>query len=628
MARFDVGEALWGPSRDIEPDARSGWRAYLGVTAAVMLLRVLRRTDGVTNPQFWAEDGSVLFQDNLALGCWRALHTFYQGFPYLEQRLVACASTPFPIVSVPLVYHLVAYAIAAASLASFSLLGFRHVIRSDARRAVFCLAVAALPMATPLVGSLTNTGWFLGIWLMLLTIARLPRSRIALAALSLACLVATFSTPLSVLTAPLWLARALHAMRRRLLREACFATLALCSVLALLLVAGGLGRDPQAHPGLARPWLASVSLLVLANGTLGWRTVLGLTSHCGPGVVHVSAVALLTVLGALAWRSWPRSVPMLLFCAYGILGSTALPILGHAWLATITGNIATLLGLESSAWFPWRYYVVPVSMLYLALLATIDRLPGGRSRSIATVVLLAWLVATEAPTFVLEPFYDLQWHAYAARLERKLADRSPEPLSIPVNPDRSGFFFNISVDRRAIAPEANIPGDDILGTLADTTFEQSFVARCPNLSAIYLLFGKEGHAGTQAVHVELRDEETGHVVETFVLNGADIVGAAGPEAEARVAMMARQAEMNGVRLTQELARTLAGVGQPTALYFAPIASSQDRRYVIAVTASGGAPGDSVTVFGSTANAYADGEARINGTPVPGDLAFRYGCTPP
>jgi hypothetical protein len=171
-----VGDALWPPSEEPERTGRSTLGAFVGVAAAIALLLVLRRTDGVTNPQFWAEDGTVFFQENLKLGCWYTLHTFFRGFPYLGQRLVACVVTPFPIARMPLVYNGVAYAVAAASLASFSLPSFRHVMRSDGLRVLFCLAVAALPQATELVGSVTNAGWYLGIWLMLLTIMRLPRS--------------------------------------------------------------------------------------------------------------------------------------------------------------------------------------------------------------------------------------------------------------------------------------------------------------------------------------------------------------------------------------------------------------------------------------------------------------------
>ncbi|HJW68700.1 MAG TPA: hypothetical protein VJ829_05020, partial [Candidatus Binatia bacterium] len=164
----------------------------------MFLLLVVRRIDGMATPQFWAEDGTVFFQQNLDLGCWRALHTLLRGFPYLGQRLVACAATSLPFIAVPAVYSLVAYLASAAAIATFSVPSFRHVIRSDGLRVLLCLALAALPQATQLLGSLTNTSWFLGMWLVLLTLMRVPASASSTCALAGANLLAAFSSPLSV----------------------------------------------------------------------------------------------------------------------------------------------------------------------------------------------------------------------------------------------------------------------------------------------------------------------------------------------------------------------------------------------------------------------------------------------
>jgi hypothetical protein len=266
----DAGDALWGAGEERDP-RRSWLPIYFGVVASVAVLLVLRRVDGVTNPQFWAEDGLVYFQENLKLGCWRALHGFVQGFPYLGQRLVACLATPLPIVDTPLFYNGVAYLVAAASIASFALPSFRRVIRSDALRVVFCIAVAALPQATELVGNVTNMGWYVAIWLLLVPLMQFPRSFVALAGLSVAYLVAVFSTPLSILTAPLWALRALHALRGRRLREAGFAILAVAALLALVHQVGEPGRDPRAQPALAVAMLHGVSMRVLASAAFSAR---------------------------------------------------------------------------------------------------------------------------------------------------------------------------------------------------------------------------------------------------------------------------------------------------------------------------------------------------------------------
>lgn len=619
-----VGDGLWGAEDQRAHPAPHALPVFLGVAVAIVVLLVLRRTDAITNPQFWAEDASVFFQQNLELGCWRALHTLFHGFPYLGQRLVACAATPSPLREVPLIYNVVSYVVVAVSLASFSTPSFRHVIRSDALRVAFCLAIPALPQAWELVGNLTNTSWFLGIWLMLLTLMRLPRASVTLAFLGLAGLVATFSTPLSILTAPLWLMRALHALPRRRWREVGFASLAFCGVLLVISVTGDLGRDRSATPSVTRALRDTLSIHVLAQAALGPRAVLGVEAHLGRSGMYAIAIALLTALAVLAWRTRRRSLPVLLYCAYGILLSSAMALIGRPRLALAAAKAPTALkGLSS---IPVRYHLLAVGLVYLAALASIDRLPRGRSHAIALAMLFTLIGSSVASTLVVSPFHDLQWPSYAARLERKRAEGSPDPLSIPVNPDPSGFWFAIQVDERAVRPKVDVPPDRVVGSANDTTLEQSFTARCPNLSEIDLLFGKEGHAATQTAQVQLREEPGGRVVATFSRDAAHITGAVGPEAEASVSTIEQQLRTAGVASTRQLARRFAGVDNPVPLYFAPIPDSEGRRYVISVTASGGGPGNSVNLLGSATDAYPDGQASLNGTPIPGDLAFQYACS--
>jgi len=68
------------------------------------------------------------------------------------------------------------------------------------------------------------------------------------------------------------------------------------------------------------------------------------------------------------------------------------------------------------------------------------------------------------------------------------------------------------------------------------------------------------------------------------------------------------------------------VDAPLGLYFAPVPDSDGKHYRITVTASGGNPGDSVNLLGSSVDAYPDGVARRNGAVIPGDLVFQYGCS--
>src|SRR5262249_27350038 len=175
--------------------------------------------------------------------------------------------------------------------------------------------------------------------------------------------------------------------------------------------------------------------------------------------------------------------------------------------------------------------------------------------------------------FLLPPFFDLQWPSYADRLERKLAGQNPEPLIIPINPDRLAFAFKIALDVRRMAPEVLIPADGIVTTLVDgTTLEQSFVARYPGLSEVDLAFSKEGRPLAQIVRVQLHEQATGTVVATSDLDGSAMASEIGA-----VADVVEQKMKTGA-MTPALAR---GVFDATTwrrvLLFPPIADSEGKR---------------------------------------------------
>ena len=617
-----LGDALWGSGDAPEHRPHFPLWPYLGVASVAFLLLVGRRIDGLTNPQFWAEDGTVFFQQNLEVGCWRALHTLFRGFPYLGQRLVACAVTPLPFVAVPMAYNLVAYVVAAAAIAAFSVPGFRHVIRSDALRVVLCLALAGLPQATRLLGSLTDTSWFLGMWLILLTAMRLPASSRASAALAGAGLLATYSTPLSVVTVPLWLARSVHALRYRQMRDVAFALVLSSGVGILFLVSPQLGSDTRTPEHLARPILDSMMMLVLADAAIGTRATVALLGRSGPGALYVLALTMLGLVIGLAWWARWRSVPVLLYCAYAAALSAVLPLLARPPLAGAASNMGVTLPRFHETF--GRYHMVAVGLVYLAVLASVDRLHG-RGRRLAIGAVIAWLVSVQVPTFIAPPLHDLRWPLQAARLERKVSEKDPEPLTIPVNPDPSGLWFHIEVDHRVLGAEIRVPREQVLGSLSDASFEQSFVSRCANLSEIQLLLGKQGSATTQTVYVELRDDTSGRTVETFTLDGSAVVDGAS-ETE-RVAFIERRAAEQGWPISHEVARALGSVDYLTPLYFSPLPDSLGKRYVIRISASGGTPHDSVIVYGSARDAYGDGEARRDGRSLAGDVVFGYGCSP-
>src|SRR5262245_30171432 len=245
-----IAEPLFGNDRHDAWIRRDWWPRYLAVAGLLVAVILCRRPDVVSRPQFWAEDGSIFFCDALMLGFPRAVVRLYRGFPFLGQRLIAAFGSLFPIAAAPRVYTTAAIVIEALSVATFSLPRFRHLVRSDALRALFCVACVSLPASVEVFATPTNVGWFIGLWLLFISLSTAPRGTPSLVGLAACSLGAIASTPLAVLLTPLWLLRSFDGMVRGDRREGVFG--------ATLLVAFGFVFFTTPRLGAEGPLAVSV----------------------------------------------------------------------------------------------------------------------------------------------------------------------------------------------------------------------------------------------------------------------------------------------------------------------------------------------------------------------------------
>ena len=125
-------------------DTHSGsTRLLLGALLAALLL--LRSPGRLLHPQFWAEDGTVFFQDAFNHGFLQTILQPASGYLHSFPRLVAGLSLLFPMEQAPLVFNLAAFVVQL--LPALYLLSPRmaRVIPSFPARAVAALLYVSLP---------------------------------------------------------------------------------------------------------------------------------------------------------------------------------------------------------------------------------------------------------------------------------------------------------------------------------------------------------------------------------------------------------------------------------------------------------------------------------------------------
>lgn len=335
---------------------------WLGVFALTFLVYFLRRPDILTAAQFWAEDGSFWFAEAYNFGPLEALflpHTAYlQTFP----RLVFGALSGLPVVDVPLYANIVGLAVRAV-VAAFLFSGRFPWI--DGRvKGLLLLYFLLMPGLAEVHANITNTQWYLGLYLLLVVLADGRKSRAWKAHDYGVALIAGLSGPFVVVLA---IARAVVALP-------------------------GLRRDGWAWSRVLTPLnvlLAAFALLQGAVMALAWHqralTALGADPLTGIYVFSGRVLA-----GTLFPFPVPRPamgillVLALLACAVGV-GVLAGALLRCDWrvrTAVVFGMAVLALSMASPNLQPadhpqWhllllggdRYFVIPRLMVVAAVLA-------------------------------------------------------------------------------------------------------------------------------------------------------------------------------------------------------------------------------------------------------------------
>lgn len=377
--------------RRVEPRP---WVAVFALAACVVLARVW--LGGAFGQQVWAEDGFVLLVDARTGDGLQTLIKPYGGYVELLPRALAEGSTALPM-SAYAMYALITSTLIAAGCAAFvfAVARARGLQPLPAALAGLCLVIAPAHGIETL-GAITNVQWFL-----------IPAAAMAWPAgdstvrafrwlAPTMILLATLSTPLTLLTLPI----ALVARRNRTWRANLVALAAglAVQVAGVMLVAGS-PDNMSRHPGISAPMM------------LGWLARIG--RFAPYGLPLSLRIGIEVVLGFLILVGIEVAVR-----------SAAAPRLP----ATIAGTGALLLVVPSvmSGLPSARYAAVGSSLLGVA---AIWSLPGNRRaviRPVATLLAAATVVGFAASPM---PRIELPWSqqvaAWQGACERNPQDQPP-----------------------------------------------------------------------------------------------------------------------------------------------------------------------------------------------------------
>jgi hypothetical protein len=399
-------------------------RGVLLYLAAVVLV-ASRRPDGLTNPQFWAEDGAVWFAQAYNDGALPALLTPWTGYLQTFSRLVAATSLLVPLRDAPLVFNLAA--VLAQALAPFFLASSRlGSIPPDTRvRLLAALLWIGAPNGFEIQSNVTNVQTHLALLSLLIVLADPPPTRAWAAFDVMALLLGGLSGPTCVLLVPVaalawWCDR--HP--RRLL---IVATLLVPAVVQAIVYAttGAAGRATTPLGATPLRLVQIVGGQVIFAGTLGAKPYLELFRLGWQPFTLAGTVGGIAGVAHAARALWiSRSIPLRLFALFATLALAA------ALSSPALDAVPRWDGLRLP-YVGGRYDAPPVLAWLAILLWSACADPWPRARRLARLALAAVLLVGLPLDWHVPARPDLAFVRHAARFE----DQPPgAQVAIPIPP--------------------------------------------------------------------------------------------------------------------------------------------------------------------------------------------------
>jgi hypothetical protein len=388
--------------------------AFVLATAAVLL----RQTGTGALDTIWAEDGSIFLPRALEASPGSVLLEPAVGYVHLVPRLLADVASLFPLAAAPYVMS----GGGAMVLAALSLFVF-HVSGSYLTSRWVRVALAASVVLLPAGGAeaFNNTA-LLHFFLMYATFWALvwvPPTRAGIAVSCLVAFLAATSDPLTVVLAPVVIARVWYVRTwRQHLVTLCLAG-GLLVQLAVIMTADAARELPASAAGTTV--VAWFVWYVLVVAVFGERLLPEGLDPVALGLVLGAGLVWLGVL-VLAWRRrWDHRVVLALLAA------------GVGGLLYVTPVVAA--GTHTP-----RYAVAPVLLFTVALFAILDALPPRLESSLQGIATMAIVLAvatawTSSYLFANQRTSGVSWSDELASAQVRCAEAEPlDEVEIPITP--------------------------------------------------------------------------------------------------------------------------------------------------------------------------------------------------
>lgn len=352
----------------------------LGTLLAALLL--FRSPGSLLHPQFWAEDGTLFFQDAFNHGFLKTILQPASGYLHTFPRLVAGLSLLLPMEQAPLVFNLAAFVVQL--LPALYLLSPRMacIIPSFSARLFAALLYIAVPAAHETHVNLTNAHWHLALAGVCILVAAPAAGTATRGFETLLAVLFSLTGPFSIFFLPLVAPRLLGFLKGSARDRS--ATLALIIAAGAAMQAGFALSSARVGAGASQfGYLAPLELMTAVSMHSFFKTILGSNGFSRISALLPPAAYGLGLLGFaflvfVAIRDRARPLLILLYLAVLSIAS---------WYVFPLNDPRIWLNPQSgSRYFLFASLFVLLALLHLTLSASHLRGAGLALLGTATIV--------------------------------------------------------------------------------------------------------------------------------------------------------------------------------------------------------------------------------------------------
>lgn len=349
-----------------------------GLNAAALFIFIIaamvaRRPDIINNPQLWAEDGVAWFAPAFNGEAFELLFRPHAGYLNTFSRLVFGAATLLPIEIVPLFANLVGLAVRAGLVLFF--LSPTRFFWVDWRAKIILVAYFLLmPNIQEVHVNITNTHWYLGLYLLALALADRPSTAAWKIHDHIVLVVAGLSGPFVIFAAPCFIIRDVVTGGLKAISIQTWLAVILAIFELSFIVIGAVRPPPVTSDAAFEMLFTLVAVRVFASAFASYPSLASLDASLMWlwWLPALAAAVIVAVRGG--WRGWC----LMLFPALLIAATLASPL--APWVALMAAD---------------RYFVAPI-VCWVAILCYSAGLAAPWLKTLYPPILLVMVVSLSA----------------------------------------------------------------------------------------------------------------------------------------------------------------------------------------------------------------------------------------